>query len=86
MKQVEKILKTAAAEIGYKEAKTNKTKYGKAYGLYGQPWCVIFQWWVFQQSGLPLLFLQWQEDRVLYCCQGLRSWPGTVGHIEVSAG
>ncbi len=56
MKQVEKILKTAAAEIGYKEAKTNKTKYGKAYGLYGQPWCVIFQWWVFQQSGLPLLF------------------------------
>lgn len=56
MKQVEKILKTAAAEIGYKEAKTNKTKYGKAYGLDGQPWCVIFQWWVFQQAGLPLLF------------------------------
>lgn len=56
MKQVEKILKTAAAEIGYKEAKNNKTKYGKAYGLDGQPWCVMFLWWVFSQADLSTLF------------------------------
>lgn len=71
MKQVEKILKTAAAEIGYKEAKTNKTKYGKAYGLDGQPWCVIFQWWVFQQACLPLLFCGGSK---LASCSAVRNY------------
>lgn len=54
--QVEKILKTAANEIGYKEGSGNKTKYGKSYGMDGQPWCVIFQWWVFNTAGLSSLF------------------------------
>ncbi len=56
MTQVEKILKTAANEIGYKEGSGNKTKYGKSYGLNGQPWCVIFQWWVFNTAGLSSIF------------------------------
>lgn len=56
MTQVEKILKTAANEIGYKEGSGNKTKYGKAYGLDGVAWCVIFQWWVFNTAGLSSLF------------------------------
>lgn len=54
--QVEKILKTAANEIGYKEGPGNKNKYGKSYGMDGQPWCVIFQWWVFNTAGLSSLF------------------------------
>lgn len=56
MTQVEKILQTASNEIGYKEGTGNKTKYGKAYGLDGVAWCVIFQWWVFQAAGLSSLF------------------------------
>lgn len=56
MTQIEKILSVAAKEIGYKEGRGNKTKYGKAYGLDGVPWCVIFQWWVFQTAGLSSLF------------------------------
>lgn len=56
MTQVEKILKTATNEIGYKEGSGNKTKYGKSYGMDGQPWCVIFQWWVFNAAGLSFLF------------------------------
>lgn len=56
MTQVEKLLKTAANEIGYKEDSGNKTKYGKAYGLDGVPWCVLFQWWVFKTAGLSSLF------------------------------
>lgn len=56
MTQIEKILSVAAKEIGYKEGHGNKTKYGKAYGLDGVPWCVIFQWWVFQTAGLSSLF------------------------------
>ena len=50
---VDNILKIARAEVGYKEspAKSNKTKYGIAYGWNGVPWCVIFVWWCFKQAG-----------------------------------
>lgn len=56
----EKILKTARSEIGTKEVppKSNKQKYGKAYGINGVPWCMIFVWWCFDRCGaaaaLPL--------------------------------
>lgn len=58
MNQIERIINTALAEVGYKEnpKNSNLTKYGKEYGLNGQPWCVIFAWWVFKQAKLSVLF------------------------------
>ena len=49
-------LYVAASQVGVTETPsgTNKTKYGKAYGLDGQPWCMMFVWWVFQQAGFNL--------------------------------
>ena len=50
------ILKIAAADIGYTESppNSNRTKYGKWYGMDGQPWCMMFVQWCFAQAGAPL--------------------------------
>ena len=50
------IINTAAAENGTKEspANSNKTKYGKWYGLDGVKWCATFVSWVFDHAGHPL--------------------------------
>ena len=51
------ILQVAAGEVGYREspAGSNRTKYGKWYGLDGQPWCMMFVQWVFHQAGVEKL-------------------------------
>lgn len=52
------VLKIAKSQIGYKEspAGSNKTKYGKEYGMNGQPWCAMFVWWCFRQAKASELF------------------------------
>ena len=47
------ILAVARAELGYTEspAGSNRTKYGKWFGLDGQPWCMMFVQWCFRQAG-----------------------------------
>lgn len=51
------VLSIAAAELGYTEtpAGSNRTKFGAWYGLDGQPWCMMFVQWVFQQAGVQNL-------------------------------
>ena len=49
------VLAVATREIGTVEQPGNRTKYGKAYGLDGVYWCMIFVWWVFHQTA-PALF------------------------------
>ena len=46
----------AAGELGNTEqpANSNRTKYGKWYGLDGQPWCMMFVQWCCAQAGKPL--------------------------------
>ena len=50
------IIDTATAENGTKEspANSNKTKYGKWYGLDGVKWCAIFVSFVYDKAGYPL--------------------------------
>ena len=47
------ILAVARKELGYTEspAGSNRTKYGKWFGLDGQPWCMMFVQWCFRQAG-----------------------------------
>lgn len=53
---VERVLAFARAELGRAEspAGSNRTPYGKWYGLDGQPWCMMFVQWVFHQAGARL--------------------------------
>lgn len=47
-------LDLARQDIGYTETPVNKTKYGKWYGMDGQPWCVMcVQYW-YAKAGYPL--------------------------------
>ena len=57
---VQKILDLARTQIGNSEnpAGSNRTKYGKWYGLDGNPWCSIFCSWVFNAAGSPLPVIQ----------------------------
>jgi peptidoglycan hydrolase-like protein with peptidoglycan-binding domain len=47
------ILRVAASQIGVKEspAGSNRQKYGKWYGMNGQPWCDMFVSWCAFQAG-----------------------------------
>ena len=44
------ILEIASNEIGTEEIHDNKTKYGKWYGMDGNPWCAMFVSWVYAQA------------------------------------
>lgn len=66
MATANEILAVARKELGVKESpsNSNNVKYNTAY--YGRevhdtasakyPWCMVFQWWVFQEAGVPELF------------------------------
>lgn len=56
MATVDRVLVYACAELGKSEipANSNRTPYGKWYGMDGQPWCMMFVQWVFYQAGMPL--------------------------------
>ena len=50
------LLRIARGELGNTEspAGSNRTKYGKWFGLDGNPWCLMFIMWVFAQAGVKL--------------------------------
>jgi cell wall-associated NlpC family hydrolase len=56
MTKGEKIINVASREIGNVEfpANTNKTKYGKWFGLDGVRWCGTFVSWCYAHAGYPL--------------------------------
>ena len=56
MGTVKELLVLARKELGNVEspAGSNRTKYGKWFGLDGYPWCMMFVTWVFAQAGVKL--------------------------------
>jgi hypothetical protein len=51
-------LHIAIGELGQTEnpANSNRTKYGKWYGLDGNPWCAMFVSWCMNQAGVPFKY------------------------------
>ena len=58
MTQLEKLFELAESQIGYKAKPDNTNKYNlEYYGREsGQPWCVVFIWWLFKHTDLASLF------------------------------
>lgn len=52
------MIEVARGELGNTElpANSNRTKYGRAFGWDGVPWCVIFLWWCYQEAGEGMAF------------------------------
>lgn len=58
MATAERVLDIARRDLGYKESPpgSNRTKYGKWYGLDGQPWCMMaVQYWLHQAGITPVV-------------------------------
>jgi len=57
MATAEKVLDVARKELEYTEkpAGSNRTKYGKWFGLDGYAWCMMFVQWCFHQTGASKL-------------------------------
>lgn len=71
------VVKVAVSQIGYKEspANSNKTKYGKWFGMNGVPWCAEFLDWCFEKAGAGSLFphnpsAAYAQDEIVSSCKG----------------
>lgn len=77
MAKASEVLKVAASQIGVTESpkNSNRTKYGKAFGENGVPWCAIFLWWDFQQAKAGSLYphnsnAAYAQDQIVSKCGG----------------
>jgi len=77
MSDAEKVLKVAASQIGYCESpkNSNRTKYGKEFGMNGVAWCAEFLWWCFKHANAGSLFphnanAAHAQDEVVSKCGG----------------
>ena len=74
------IVDLARQEIGTQETPVNKTKYGKWYGLNGQPWCAMFVSWVFNEAGLVKSIAAQSPKGFASCDVGLK-WFAKKGKL-----
>lgn len=51
----QRVITTAAREVGYREGANNNTKFGRWYGMNHQPWCAMFVSWVAAHAGAASL-------------------------------
>ena len=76
----EEIAVIAEQELGNQEVPVNKTKYGKWYGLDGNPWCAMFVSWVYGQAGLSKSVAASTKKGFASCDAGLK-WFAKKGQI-----
>lgn len=71
----ENLLKTAKDQNGVKESPSgsNKTEFGKWYGLNGEKWCAIFVSWVYHHAGHPLGRID-TSNGYQSCASGYNFW------------
>jgi peptidoglycan hydrolase-like protein with peptidoglycan-binding domain len=70
MTTAQKVLQTAADEIGYRETGNNNNKFGVWYGMNNQPWCAMFVSYCFYTVGLPLKITT--NKGFAYCPYGVK--------------
>ncbi|ANV92027.1 C40 family peptidase [Picosynechococcus sp. PCC 8807] len=83
---IEEILKVARGEIGYRENPpgSNRTKYGRWYGMDGNPWCAMFTSWIFEQAGFPLPKMQDGAPSGAAYCPYIEGYARRVGQWHKS--
>lgn len=74
------VVDIAREEIGTQEKPVNKTKYGKWYGLNGQPWCAMFVSWCFAQAKMSRKIAA-QSSKGFASCQAGLTWFAKKGKL-----
>lgn len=74
------ISEIALKELGTIESGDNKTKYGKWYGMDGQPWCAMFVSWVYAQASLSKSIAASTSKGFASCDLGLK-WFAKKGKL-----
>lgn len=74
------ILEIASKELGTVEVPDNLTKYGKWFGLDGNPWCAMFVSWVYAQAGLSANIAAQSKKGFASCDAGLK-WFSKNGKL-----
>lgn len=66
------VIKLAKEQLGTMEspAGSNIVKYSIEYGLPGQPWCMMFIWWLFKHTDSRLFM----NDKKTASCTALMEW------------
>lgn len=79
-----KVIEVARGELGVCEEPVNRVKYWDSYdkSYQGQPWCVAFLWWVFQQAGERMSFFG--GGRTASCSMLLRWYREQGLTVDVS--
>lgn len=82
------LIDIARKELGTKEdpIDSNQTKYGKWFGLDGQPWCAMFVSWCYNKVGHPIIGLG--HPKGFASCQAMLKYARENGLLvsEPSAG
>lgn len=83
-----KVIEIALGELGKTEFPkgSNLTEYGERYGLNGVPWCVIFQWDVFNRAGERMAFYNGGKTascRTLLRCYKEQGQTAPITDIQV---
>lgn len=81
MSNIEAVIKLAQSQIGITESPrgSNRTKYGRWYGMDGQPWCAMFTSWVFHQAGSPLPVMQQSAPSGAAYCPFIENFARVAG-------
>lgn len=71
-----KVVEVALKEVGYTEqpAGTNKTKYGKWFGLDGNPWCAMFVSWCHDKAGVLMPKIGFSKPGFAGCQSAYAYW------------
>ena len=72
------IISTAKSQLGETEnpRNSNKTKFGKWYGLDGYAWCAMYVSWVYHKAGFPLGHIN-DAKGFRGCQSGYNHWKST---------
>ena len=79
--QRDNMLKIAESQLGYRETAENHTKYGKWYGMDGQPWCAMFVSWCARRAGVPQSVI----PNFASCTYGGMKWFRAVSYTHLRA-
>ena len=78
MNAIDKITELARAQIGVSEDANGHVKYSDEYGLPGQPWCMMFLWWLHKHTGLGEFFY---DGKKTASCGALLRWAESKGYV-----